>query len=313
MSGDVSVVITTHYRNDALREAIESSLAQRHDPREVLVVDDSGERHAEPVVDQYAVRYLPHEENRGQVAAWHTGVAAATGRYVQLLDDDDRLHEAKLATQVDLLDECRAGVAYCGFEWSDGERVVPPSGARGDVLERVLTLDFPACTTSTLLVERRLLESVLPLPAYHGGSDIPLKIELATRTTYEYVDRPLVYRRRDSGSQGNSMTAMLARRRVLDEYEELYAAVPTAVRQRAEAMSYRLVAAAAIRNRAWSARAIACYLRAARADPSTRRYDLARGLLAVVGRPGLALGGYVAGGVRSLRARFGSTDSTGRG
>jgi hypothetical protein len=300
----VSVVVTTHYRNDTLRDAIESALAQTQPPHEILVVDDSGECHAEPVAAEYDIQYLPHEANRGQVTAWHTGVAACRGRYVQLLDDDDRLHEEKLATQIDLLADRPARIAYCGFEWSDGERVMPPSEGHGDVLNRVLSLDFPACTTSTLLVEQSLLAEVLPLPPYEGGTDIPLKIELAARSAYEYVDRPLVYRRREPGSQGQSMAAMLARRRVLDEYEELYAAAPPAVRQRATAMSHRLVAETAVRNRRWSARAVACYLRAALADPSTRRYDLGRALLAALGRPGLALGGRVAASWRSLRGKF---------
>lgn len=307
MSGDVSVVITTHYRNDALRGAIESSLDQTLPPREVVVVDDSGERHAEPVVTDYDARYLPHEENRGQIAGWHTGVAATDGRYVQFLDDDDRLHEAKLAAQVDLLADNPAGVAYCGFEWADGERVLPPPDGRGDVLDLALSLDFPVCTTSTMLVERRLLEAAFPLTRYAAGCDVPLKIELATLTPYDYVDRPLVYRRYDSDSQGNSMAAMRARHRVLDEYEALYADVPPAVRRRAEAMSHRLVAATAIQNRRWSTAVIVGYFRAALADPSTRRYDLGRGLLALLGRPGLALGGRVADGWRALRARFRTT------
>ena len=304
VSGTVSVVITTYFRNDALRNAIESSLAQTLSPHEILVVDDSGERHAESVCSAYDVRYLPHETNRGQVAAWHTGVAAADGQYVQLLDDDDTLHEAKLAAQVEVLDGHSAGVVYCGFEWRDGTRLMPPSDGQGDVLERVLTLDFPVCTTSTLLTERRLLEDVVPLPDYGGGTDLPLKIELATRSTYEYVDRPLVSRRNDPDSQGNSMTAMRARHQILDEYEELYAEVPETVHQRATAMSHRLVAATAIQQQYWSAEAIVSYFRAALADPSTRPNDVIRGLFALGGRPGLAVGEQLASWVGSLRARL---------
>lgn len=312
VSGDISVVITTHFRNETLQQAIESSLAQTVPPRQVLVVDDSGERHAEPVATDYDVSYLAHAENRGQIAAWHTGFAAAEGRYVQLLDDDDVLHETKLAAQLELLEDHSAAVAYCGFEWSDGERVMPPGEARGDVLERVLTLDFPVCTTSTLLIERRLLEAVFPLRAYGGGTDLPLKIELATLSPFEYVDRPLVSRRKSPNSQGRSMVAMRARHRILDDYEELYAEVPPEVRQRAAAMSHRLVAAAAMQNQHWSAEAIACYFRAALADPSTRRYDMTRGLLAVLGRPGLAAGRHFADCARSLRGSLRSTCSTRR-
>ena len=310
MGGDVSVVITTHYRNGPLRTAIESVLAQTHEPREVLVVDDSGEHHAEPVVEEYDVRYLGHEENRGQIAGWHGGAAATEGAYVQLLDDDDHLHEGKLAAQVELLEERSAGVAYCGFEWTDGERVVPPPEGRGDVLDRALTLEMPACTTSTLLVERSLLERVFPLPSYRGGTDVPLKIELAARSAYEYVDRPLVYRRRSPGSQRHSDAAMRTRRRVLDEYASLYEDAPASVQQRAAATAYRLTATTALRGCRWSPRAVLYYAKAGLANPDTRRRDLARSLLAVLGRPGITAGGYAADAVRSLLGESRTPETT---
>lgn len=49
----VSIVVTTHYRNRMLREAIESALGQTYEPIELIVVDDSGERHAEAAIEAY--------------------------------------------------------------------------------------------------------------------------------------------------------------------------------------------------------------------------------------------------------------------
>lgn len=46
----VSVVVPTYYRNDRLRDAIESVLAQEYGHVELLVVDDSGERCAGEVL-----------------------------------------------------------------------------------------------------------------------------------------------------------------------------------------------------------------------------------------------------------------------
>lgn len=49
----ISVVIATHYRNELLARAIESVLEQGYEPVELIVVDDSGEGHASPVIDRY--------------------------------------------------------------------------------------------------------------------------------------------------------------------------------------------------------------------------------------------------------------------
>lgn len=52
MSERISVIVPTHYRNELLPEAIESVARQAYDPVELVVVDDSGEGHAEPTIDE---------------------------------------------------------------------------------------------------------------------------------------------------------------------------------------------------------------------------------------------------------------------
>lgn len=87
----VSVVITTYYRNDLLRGAVESALAQTHEPVEVILVDGSGEAHARPVAEEYPVEYIAQNRDRGAQAARNAGAERVVGEYVQFLDDDDRL------------------------------------------------------------------------------------------------------------------------------------------------------------------------------------------------------------------------------
>jgi GT2 family glycosyltransferase len=101
----VSVVIPTFRRKDALMRALRSLAAQSIEPDayEVVVVvdgsDDGTLEAAESSAQPYVLRVL-WQGNRGRAAACNTGVAAAQGDVVVLLDDDmeasPRLLEAHL-------------------------------------------------------------------------------------------------------------------------------------------------------------------------------------------------------------------------
>jgi GT2 family glycosyltransferase len=89
----ISVVIPTFRRKDALLRALRSLATQSIEPAtyEVVVVvdgsDDGTLEAAESAPQPYALRVL-WQGNRGRAAACNTGVAAAQGEVVVLLDDD---------------------------------------------------------------------------------------------------------------------------------------------------------------------------------------------------------------------------------
>jgi len=89
----VSVVIPTFRRKEALLRALRSLATQSIAPAEyevVVVVDGSDDgtlEAAESAPQPYALRVL-WQGNRGRAAACNTGVAAAQGEVVVLLDDD---------------------------------------------------------------------------------------------------------------------------------------------------------------------------------------------------------------------------------
>lgn len=302
MKGRVSVVITTYYRNETLRDAIESALAQSYEPVEVVVVDDSGERHAEAVAEEYDVSYAAHERNRGQVAGWQTGLDVSDGQYVQLLDDDDWLDERKVATHVDVLERNPdAGVAYGGLAFADGSVARPTPDLQGEVLEQALALLMPPCTTSSLLVERAVLEDVAPFPDYEAATDIPLKIELARRTEFAAVDELLVFRGDSSDSKGESIAAAEARWRILEEYEELYESRPETVYRRALATTLRFEGMVHWQTHGWSPLAIRNFARVLRVAPDRQFTDVAALGLSILGGPGHAVGRRLMSLIKSRR------------
>ncbi|WP_233752189.1 MULTISPECIES: glycosyltransferase [Halostella] len=281
----VSVVIPTYYRNDELDAAVESVFAQRYDPIEIVVVDDSGEAHAAPVVaDDDRVTYVPLEENRGPYAAREIGIERSTGRYVQLLDDDDRLLPGKLEAQVPRLrSNSDVGVAYCGLRWEDGPTVHPDPTVRGDVLEDALQFSTSPAMMGTMLVERSVLEALLPFPNRHGADDIGLKIELARQTDFDYVDEVLLVRGRSSNSVGTSWDAIEGRHEILSSYANLYAEYPDAWR-RALAETYLVSGQFRLNDRIWSPAAIADFARALYHAPGLPPVYLGSLIAALFGR-----------------------------
>jgi glycosyltransferase involved in cell wall biosynthesis len=111
----VAVVIPCHDYGCYLAEAIESALAQRPAPAEILVVDDASTDDTPLVATRYAdrgVRYL----KVGHCDVYLTrrwGLLNTTAEYVCFLDADDMLGPGYLAGAAALLEsDRRIGVAY---------------------------------------------------------------------------------------------------------------------------------------------------------------------------------------------------------
>jgi glycosyltransferase involved in cell wall biosynthesis len=288
----VSVIVPTYYRNDRLERALRSVSNQRYEPVEVIVVDDSGEAHAESVVDQFDdVRYVAKDANEGPQVARTIGIRQSSGAFVQLLDDDDRLLKRKIERQVELLNENEGtGVAYCGFTWDDGTTVLPKRHVRGDVLRETLTFDTAPCITSTMLIETSVLKQCLPLVDRSGGDDTGLKIELAKRTNFDYIDEALVSRTNSADSRQSSTGKIEAQKRIIEEYRDLYEQYPAAVYREAMAETYLIDGLGKLDERVWSVAAIVSIGKALYLSPSFSLPILGALVACLFGRPGRDLG-----------------------
>jgi glycosyltransferase involved in cell wall biosynthesis len=297
----VSMVVPTYYRNERLRAALESVAAQTHEPLEVVVVDDSGEGHARPVVEGFdgvgeAVEYVAHDANQGAQAARATGLDTADGDYVQLLDDDDRLAPDKVARQVGLLEaRTDVGVAYCGFDTEDGKRFPADPPADGAFLERALRFDNAPCITSTMLVDAGVLEAVRPLARDSpGADDIRLCIELARRTGFAAVDDVLVTKGVPGDARGSSWGAVRGRWEILESYRDLYAARPDEVHRAALTNAYLWQGLRHVEASWWSPRAVYSFGQAVRTAPRLEPLHVGMFLASVFGGAGWRVGQAVA-------------------
>lgn len=101
MDALVSVVIPAHNSRRYIVETLDSILAQRHRPLEILVVDDGSTDSTAQMVRGYTPEVrLIEQEQRGHPAARNTGIRAAAGEFLAFLDHDDLWSPDKLERQL---------------------------------------------------------------------------------------------------------------------------------------------------------------------------------------------------------------------
>jgi glycosyltransferase involved in cell wall biosynthesis len=162
---EVTVVIPTRNRRTVLIRTLASVLAQEEVDLEVVVVDDGSSDDTSATVaalDDRRVTLVRRETCSGVAAARNAGIAAARGRWVAFLDDDDLWAPRKLVVQL-----AEASGSDASFSYTAAVFVTPE-------LEpiRVRAAPEPA----------RLLERfpyVNPLPA--GGSTVIARAEIVQR------------------------------------------------------------------------------------------------------------------------------------
>lgn len=296
MDERISVIIPTHYRNDLLPEAIESVADQEYDPVELIVVDDSGEGHAEPVLEEYddvIDKPIVREENGNWAAAYTSGIEASTGEYIQLLDDDDRLLEGKLEKTAKILRENpEVGVSYCGVTWGD-EPNYPKPEVSGDILEHALRFQTFPLWTGSLLMEREVLLDCLPLAGMDPDDDLQielgdtdLKIELARRTKFDYVDEILVFYRRDGNKLWTGLRKFKKVKQNVHHQQELYDQYPE-IKHALLSSWYERQGDELIERRIWSPMAINCFVKSAYHADDDRLPKGIQAAASFFGRPGL--------------------------
>lgn len=97
----VSVVIPTYNRADTVPRAVQSVLAQTWPAKEIVVVDDGSSDNTREVLSGQGpqVKYV-YQDNQGVSAARNTGIRAASGDLIALLDSDDEWEPWKLELQI---------------------------------------------------------------------------------------------------------------------------------------------------------------------------------------------------------------------
>ncbi len=138
----VSVVIPAYRSGGLLREAVESVMAQTLRDFEIILVDNNADEETKKEISQILrdfpqnVRVL-HEATQGNSSARNRGIRASRGKYVALLDDDDKMYPDRLESQVAMArDHPDATIIYGLMD------VIPFDGSRIVISRRAPSVEF---------------------------------------------------------------------------------------------------------------------------------------------------------------------------
>ena len=109
----VSVIIPAYNSAKIVRDAIDSALAQTHQPVEILVIDDGSRDNTAEVVAAYPppVRLL-RKANGGPASARNLGARVAQGKWLAMLDADDTWAPKKLERQLACVTEDNIAIVH---------------------------------------------------------------------------------------------------------------------------------------------------------------------------------------------------------
>lgn len=198
-----SVVIPAFKQAEFLAEAVDSVLQQTYPELEVIVVNDASPDHTDEVMKQFSdprVKYLVHPQNKGLPAARNTGMRAATGDIIALLDADDYFHPDKLLEHARFLQaHPEVGVSYNPrLDLNHAQKTIRALHRPKTVVDLSdLLVAFPFSPSDTV-IRRECIERVglFDEELINGAEDMDYPCRLALGGCgFASVDKALNYRR----------------------------------------------------------------------------------------------------------------------
>ncbi|MGD0119619.1 MAG: glycosyltransferase family A protein [Candidatus Binatus sp.] len=188
----ITTIIPAYNCERYLAEAIESALAQRHHPHEIIVVDDGSTDDTAKVARRFepAIRYS-FQPNGGIGSARNCGIDLARGDLIAFLDADDLWLEGKLERQVQIFVDDPATDAVFGLV----QQFDDTAGRAIDAGE-----PMAGYLASTMLIKRASFDRVGPF-----RTDIKLG---------EFVDWYM--RAKEKGLHSQMLAEVVLRRRIHD-------------------------------------------------------------------------------------------------
>jgi glycosyltransferase involved in cell wall biosynthesis len=225
----VTVVIPIFNVEKYIERCITSVLEQTFKNFEVICVDDGCSDNTLNILEQFTdprIRLI-RQHNRGLAGARNTGIQAAKGIYIALLDSDDCWASQKLTEHVaHLNNNPQVGVSYCPSLFIDEEGNMTGTGQfpkLTDIEFRDILCRNPIGNGSAAVIRRRLLTDISTTNQEQGrkhyfdetlrqSEDIELwvRIALSSKWKFEGISTPLTYYRLNRGGLSANLPQQFA-------------------------------------------------------------------------------------------------------
>ena len=224
----VSVIIPTYNRSDLITRAIDSVLIHTLQDFEIIVVDDASLDDTESVVKNITdnrIKYIKHSINRHGSAARNTGIKAATGQYIALLDSDDEWLPTHLETKVTYVqnNSCSGVFGSYYIYYSDDlirEINCQPQPPNCPLAEYILSGKGDT-RTSTFVFETNPIQKVLFDESLAKHQDWDLAIRFAQMYQFECESSSTVIAHYDREQSISSTMNHKATKIFLERYQDL--------------------------------------------------------------------------------------------
>lgn len=210
----VSIIIPTYNNADLIEVAVQSALNQTYRNIEVIVIDDGSKDNTQEILKKYKDIIVIQQENQGVAAARNAGIKNAKGKYIAILDADDKWMENRLELMIPLLEESNYDLLISNYFYVDEmRRILSQTPAISEEFEppeaeyQYSKLLWEATSFAMMVAKLETIKSV-------GGYDETLRGEaedydlwlrlLRDGATYNYIGEPLVEYMIRSGSLSKS-------------------------------------------------------------------------------------------------------------
>ncbi len=157
----ISIITPAWKAESFIAETIDSVRQQTYQNWEMIIVDDCSPDGTSAVITDLAkadprIHLIRHQNNGGPAAARNTGVAAANGRWIAMLDSDDKWLPDKLEKQLAFHSKVGGSLTYTSYRRMDAN-----ANQIGGLIKIPATITYSkllgntAIATSTVMIDRK--------------------------------------------------------------------------------------------------------------------------------------------------------------
>ena len=162
MKINISCVITTHNRDEYLKEAIHSVINQTFLPLEIIVSNNVPNKKTQTVVKSMnekstvPIHYIEHSMNGKASISANLAVSKSKGDYIAFLMDDDLWEKSYLEKMSILISEKKSKIIYAWLSKLQNNKITPYKQLKENLPMKDLLLTNPGSGVSNLIVDKKI-------------------------------------------------------------------------------------------------------------------------------------------------------------